>query len=137
MYRRLNAFLLLLLATTSFAAPSLNRDLARKRISELASTNLAADAIEIREITLEPPGSAIVESTVTLAFQFKKTDAGAWTVDAIRLGDRDWVNMSELLAAIYHGNPPAVSATPSIVPKPITPIEALHVNQSAFERERE
>src|SRR5690242_5832846 len=107
--RRLHFFLLFLLATSSFAAPKLSRDLARKRISELGSSQLVADAVEIREITPEGPDHVIVESTITLAFQFKKTDEGAWAVDAIRLGDRDWVNMNELLAAIYHGNPPKLA----------------------------
>jgi hypothetical protein len=135
--RRLGVLLLILLTTTSFAAARLSRELARKRISELSSSKLLLGAIEVREITQDSPNRATVESTITLAFQFKKTDQGAWAVDAIRFGDRDWVNMSELLAAIYHGNLPGASAPPSITNvRPITPIEAFHVNQNQFERER-
>jgi len=135
--RRFQLLLLILFTTTSLAAPTLSRELARQRISEFASSKLVLDAIEIRRITQDSADHATVESTVTLAFQFKKTDQGLWTVDAIRLGDRDWVNMSELLAAIYHGKPPVTTAAPSVSrAKPITPIETFHVNRSDFEKER-
>src|ERR1051326_8343096 len=129
--------LLLFLTTSSFAAPKLSRDIARKRIAELGSSTLIPDAIEIREITHDSADGATVETTITLAFQFTKNPQGAWVVDAIRFGDRDWVNMSELLIAIYHGNPPVNTASPSVsIATPITPIEALHVNKSDFELER-
>src|SRR4030095_3695950 len=45
--------------------------------------------------------SAIAESTVTLAFQFKRANANAdWRIESVRLGDRDWISLDELLAAI-------------------------------------
>ena len=137
--RRLCLLLFILLPTTSiFGATKLNRDTARKLISELGSSTLVPDAVEIREITPMPPDRAVVESTITLAFQFQKTKEGAWSVNAIRFGDRDWVNMSELLKAIYHGNPPEDSPLTGAPPiKPITPIEDLHVNRNDFEKERD
>src|SRR5262249_28329463 len=132
--RHLYLLLLTLVAASAFAAPKLSRDVARKRISELSSSQLVPDAIEIREISQDSAGRAIVETTITLAFLFKKTSEG-WAIDAIRLGDADWMDMSELLAAIYHGAPPEVTASPAIpVPKRMTPIEALHINQSDFEK---
>src|SRR5207302_2023104 len=77
-------------------------------------------------------------TTITLAFQFKKTDSGEWDVDAIRFGDRDWVNMSELLAAINHGRLPAAPALPprATAARPVPSIEKFHVNTSDFEKER-
>jgi hypothetical protein len=135
--RRFSIPVFLLLTAVGIAAPKLNRETATKRIDELTSSTLALDAIEIREITQTQPDRAIAESTITLAFQFKKLKEGAWEVDAIRFGDRDWVNMSELMAAVSHGRPPDLSGiTPTPPVKPATPIETLHVNENDFERER-
>src|SRR5438270_11061997 len=111
--RAAHVLLPILLATSGFAASKLGHDVARKRISELGSSTLVLDAVEIRQITQQSADRAIVETTITLAFQFTKSEQGAWVVDAIRFGDRDWVNMSELLNAINHGNPPVMTASPS------------------------
>ena len=135
--RRFSIPVFLLLTAVGFAAPKLNREIATKRIAELTSSTLTLDAIEIREIKQMPSDRAIAETTITLAFQFKKAKEGAWEVEAIRFGDRDWVDMGELLAAVYHGNPPDFSAiTPTSPIKPTNPIEMLHVNENDFERER-
>src|SRR5438128_2978951 len=138
MQRRFLLLLLMLFTTNALAATKLSRELARKRISELVSFKLVPDAIEIRRISEDSAGRAIAETTITLAFQFKKTDSGEWDVDAIRFGDRDWVSMSELLAAIDHGKPAATPVLPPRTPtaRPVTPIEKLHVDTSDFEKER-
>src|SRR2546423_8556711 len=99
---RFAIFLIVLMTAPGVAAPKLSRELARKRISELAQFKLVPDAIEIRRIDSDGDNGAIAETTVTLAFQFKKTNGGPWAIDAVRLGDSDWVNMTELLAAIHH-----------------------------------
>src|SRR3954464_3718505 len=121
--RRVPLLFFMFIASVVWAAPKLSHDVAKKRISELASSTIVPDAIEIREITQVPPNQAIVESTITLAFQFKRLKEGAWAVDAIRFGDNDWVNMNELLIAVYHGNPPPASAlVPTPAVEPLTPI---------------
>ena len=135
--RRLLLASLLLASANGLAAPKLSRELARKRIYELSSSKLLPAAIEIREIQPEPSNQATVESTITVALQFKKTSGGVWTVDSIRLGDADWLNMNELLGAIYHGRPAELTAPPPLPQlKPLTPVEGLHVNQNDFEKER-
>jgi len=82
----------------------LSQDEARKKISEIARSNLVPDAIEIRRIVSQTDTQAIAESNVTLAFHFKKDKPDTeWKIDAVRLGDRDWINLDELLAAINEG----------------------------------
>src|SRR5688572_30582703 len=82
------------------AGPRLAHDEARKKIAELGRSELVPDAIEIRRLVFQSDNEAIAESSLTLAFQFKKSTTGEWSVAAVRLGDRDWIDVSELLAAI-------------------------------------
>jgi hypothetical protein len=101
------AFHLLLIGC--FALPActsarLSHDEARKKIAEIGQSNLIPDAIEIRRIVSQTDTSAIAEASVTLAFQFKRATATAdWRIEAVRLGDRDWISLDELLAAINEG----------------------------------
>jgi hypothetical protein len=101
---RCHLLLILCLAAIGCTGTRLSADEARKKIAELGTSKLVPDAIEIRRIVSQTDNQAIAESTVTLAFQFKKNlKTGQWEVAAVRLGDRDWVNTSELLTAINEG----------------------------------
>ncbi len=134
---RVSIVLVLSSSVAAFAAPRLSRELAKKRISHLVDSNLPLDAIEIRRLTPQGDSETVAETTVTLAFQFAKNDKGFWTVEAVRLGDLDWLNMTELLAAIYHGNPPVMvtSSTP-VSATSLTPADKFHTNPSDFEKQR-
>ena len=86
------------------ASARLSHDEARKRIAAIGQSSLVPDAIEIRRIVSQSDTSAIAESTVTLAFQFKRADPNSeWHIEAVRLGDRDWISLDELIAAINEG----------------------------------
>lgn len=92
------------LALCSCTANRLSHDEARKKIAELGRSKLVPDAIEIRRIVSQSDNEAIAEATITLAFQFKRASSNAaWKVEAVRLGDRDWISLDELLAAINEG----------------------------------
>src|SRR6266571_327373 len=79
----------------------LSHDEARKKIAEIGRSNLVPDAIEIRRIVSQTDTQAIAEATVTLAFQFKRDNPNTeWRIEAVRLGDREWISLDELLAAI-------------------------------------
>jgi hypothetical protein len=79
----------------------LSHDEVRRRIAAIGQSSLVPDAVEIRRIVSQSDTSAIAESTVTLAFQFKRATADAeWHIEAVRLGDRDWISLDELLAAV-------------------------------------
>src|SRR5256885_8987328 len=82
----------------------LSHDEARKKIAEIGRSNLVPDAIEIRRIVSQSETQAIAEATITLAFQFKRDTPNAeWRIQAVRLGDRDWISLDELLAGINEG----------------------------------
>jgi len=104
MSRLAKILLLSSLLLPACAADRLSHDEARQKIAQIGRSNLVPDAIEIRRIVSQTETEAIAESTVTLAFQFKRANPNAqWQITAVRLGDRDWVSMDELLAAINDG----------------------------------
>jgi Type II secretion system (T2SS), protein G len=130
--------LIIFFTATAFAASKPSRDLMRTRISSFAHSDLAPDAIEIRRVTSQTNNEAIAETRITLAFQFKKDNSGVWTVDAVRLGDRDWMSMNELLAAIYNGHVPVtLPVALPVPPKSPSPRDVFHINNSDFEKERQ
>ena len=114
--------LISLLFSTSCAAPRLARSDAQQKIAALGPSRLITDAVEIRRIDPQSENMAVVDSAVTLAFQFKRESRNAqWEVAAIRFGDpfcairgkfgcaiygSDWINMPEILGAIPSGPPP-------------------------------
>jgi hypothetical protein len=91
-------------ALCSCTSARLSHDEARKAIAEIGRSKLVPDAIEIRRIVSQSENEAIAEATITLAFQFKRDNPSApWRIEAVRLGDRDWISLDELLAAIKDG----------------------------------
>src|SRR5437773_11361556 len=92
------------LVLCSCTSARLSHDEARKKIAEIGRSNLVPDAIEIRRVVSQSDTQALAEAGVTLAFQFKRDNPNAeWRIDAVRLGDRDWISLDELLAAISDG----------------------------------
>ena len=99
-------YLLLLgcLALCACTGARLSHDEARKKIAEIGRSNLVPSAIEIRRIVSQTDTQAIAEATITLAFQFKRDNPNAeWRIQAVRLGDREWISLDELLAGIDEG----------------------------------
>ena len=92
------------LVLSACTSARLSHDEARKKIAEIGRSNLVPDAIEIRRIVSQTDKQAIAEATITLAFQFKRDNPNAeWRIQAVRLGDRDWISLDELLAGINEG----------------------------------
>ena len=92
------------LVLSACTSARLSHDEARKKIAEIGRSNLVPDAIEIRRIVSQTETQAIAEATITLAFQFKRDNPNAeWRIQAVRLGDRDWISLDELLAGINEG----------------------------------
>jgi hypothetical protein len=104
MKRALNLLWIGCLLLPACTSARLSHDEVRKRIAAIGQSSLIPDAIEIRRIVSQSETSAIAESTVTLAFQFRRANQNSeWRIEAVRLGDRDWVSLDELLAAINEG----------------------------------
>src|SRR5205823_5898987 len=92
------------LALCACTSARLSHDEARKKIAAIGQSNLIPDAIEIRRIISQSDTQAIAEATITLAFQFERASGDSdWRIAAVRLGDRDWISLDELLAAINEG----------------------------------
>ena len=104
MTRLAKIVLLSSLLLSACASDRLSHSEARQKIAQIGRSNLVPDAVEIRRIISQTDTEAIAESSVTLAFQFKRANPNAqWQISAVRLGDRDWVSLDELLAAINEG----------------------------------
>ena len=102
--RGLHLLLIACFGLPACTAARLSHDEARKKIAEIGQSSLIPDAIEIRRVVSQTDTSAIAEATVTLAFQFKRASTNAeWRIEAVRLGDRDWISLDELLAAVNEG----------------------------------
>ena len=109
-----HTLLLLLLSPLVLSACTgarLSHDEARKKITEIGRSDLIPDAVEIRRIISQSNTQAVAETTVTLAFQFKRDSPDAeWKIASVRLEDRDWIGLDELLAAINEGRKRATTA---------------------------
>src|SRR6266849_1854539 len=91
-------------ALSACTGARLSNDEARKKIAAIGRSNLVPAAIEIRRIVSQTNTEAIAEATITLAFQFKRDNPDAeWRIQAVRLGDREWISLDELLAGIDEG----------------------------------
>jgi hypothetical protein len=104
MNRASHFLLIACLALCSCTANRLSHNEAQKKIAEIGGSKLIPESIEIRRIVSQSENEANAEATITLAFQFKRATASSdWKVEAVRLGDRDWISLDELLAAINEG----------------------------------
>src|SRR6185436_8756291 len=79
----------------------LSHEEARRQIAAIGTSALVPGSIQVQRIVSQTDKDAIAETTVALAFQFKPDKpTDAWRVAAVRLGDRDWVGVDELIAAV-------------------------------------
>src|SRR5262245_21428514 len=114
----------------------LSRSFARREIAHIGPAQLSSSAVEIRSITPQGPDLAIVETTVALAFQFRRdNDTDEWRVDAVRMGSGDWVNMTELLTALNGGTPPP--PRPSTPPPTVPRTDRFHISVTDFDEIRQ
>jgi len=101
MKRVLYVISLLTLLNSACAGGRLSHNEVRKRIAEIGASPLVPQAIEIRRIVSQNDTQAIAEASIMLAFQFEKDkQSNQWRIAAVRLGDRDWISLDELLAAV-------------------------------------
>ena len=95
------AAILLLLLLTGCAGARLSSDEIRKKIVEVGGSGVIPAAVEVREIVSESANELVANSTVAMAFQFRRANTSSpWEIAAVRLGDRDWISLPQLIAAI-------------------------------------
>jgi hypothetical protein len=90
---------------------SLSSNAARQQIAELGDATLVPDDIQVQRIVTELGDRAVAETTVRMAFQFERAATGEWQIVAARLGDRQWIDVDGLLAAIDAQNAEATRAS--------------------------
>lgn len=79
----------------------LSHDDARKQIAEIGNSSLVPDSIHIQRIVSQTDKDAIAETSVALAFEFQRAKSSdPWHIAAVRMGDRDWVGVAEIIAAV-------------------------------------
>jgi len=79
----------------------LSHDDARKQIAEIGNSSLVPDSIHIQRIVSQTDKEAIAETSVAMAFEFQRAKSSdPWHIAAVRMGDRDWVGVAEIIAAV-------------------------------------
>jgi hypothetical protein len=79
----------------------LSHDEARKQIAEIGNSSLVPDSIHIQRIVSQTDKDAIAETSVAMAFEFQRSKSSdPWHISAVRMGDRDWVGVAEIIAAV-------------------------------------
>jgi hypothetical protein len=88
-------------STTACSGARLSHEEVRKQIADIGKSSMLPDSIQIQRIVSQSDTAAIAETTVSMAFEFRKDkSSGPWRIASVRLGDRDWVDVNELLAAV-------------------------------------
>lgn len=90
----------LLLAACGVASQRLTQDKAKQKIQELAFIQLKGNPVQVENISQSRDNQAIAEANLRLAFKLSKTSGGDWQIDAIRLGDRNWIDVRAFLSAL-------------------------------------
>jgi len=87
--------------TSGCSSARLSHDEARKRIAEIGNSSLVPGSIQIQRIISQTEKDAIAETSVALAFEFKRDKTSEpWHIAAVRMGDRNWVGVDEIIAAV-------------------------------------
>ena len=90
----------LLLAGCGAASHKLSQDKVKEKIQELGLVELKGKQVEIENISQTAGSQAVAEVNLKLALKFSKAEGKDWQIDAVRLGDRNWVEIKAFLAAL-------------------------------------
>jgi len=97
----LACFTMIAAMASSCSSSRLSHDEARRQIAEIGKSSLVPGSIQIQRIVSQTDNDAIAETSVALAFEFKRSKVSdPWHIAAVRMGDRDWVNVDEIISAV-------------------------------------
>ena len=91
---------LVLLLTGCSASQKLSQGKAREKIRELGLVQLEGKEVEVEKVVLSGEDQAVAEANLRLVFKLSKRRRRDWQVDAIRLGDRSWMEIRTFLSAL-------------------------------------
>jgi hypothetical protein len=78
----------------------LSRDKAREKIQALGLIQLADKDIQIKQIVQSGDDQAVAEADLSMAFRLSRAKDGDWQVNALRLGDRNWLDIKAFISAL-------------------------------------
>jgi hypothetical protein len=82
------------------ASRKLSEDTAKSKILELGLLDLKDKQIQVQRIIHSGEDQAVVEASLQMVFRLAKGKGKDWQVNAVRLGDRDWIGAQAFLAAL-------------------------------------
>ena len=82
------------------ASRKLSEHTAKEKILELGLLDLKDKQIQVQRIIHAGEDQAVAEASLQMAFRLSKTKGKDWQVNAVRLGDRDWISAQAFLAAL-------------------------------------
>lgn len=82
------------------ASQKLSEGKVKEKIRELGLIDFKEKQIQVEKIVQSGENQVVAQVTVPLAFRLSKSKREDWHVDAIRFGDRDWVEMKAFVAAL-------------------------------------
>ena len=82
------------------ASRKLSEGTAKEKILELGLLDVKDKQIQIHRIVHAGEDQAVAEAGLDMAFRLSKTKERNWHVNAIRLGDRTWIDAQAFLAAL-------------------------------------
>lgn len=82
------------------ATHKLSENKAREKIRELGLVDFKDKQIQVQKIVHAGEDQAVAEASLQLAFRLSKSKDQDWQVNAIRLGDRDWIEAKAFLLAL-------------------------------------
>jgi hypothetical protein len=98
--RWLPVTLLLGLLAGCGASRKLSEHTAKEKILELGLLDLKDKQIQVQRIIHAGEDQVVAEASLQMAFRLSKTKGKDWQVNAVRLGDRDWISAQAFLAAL-------------------------------------
>lgn len=83
------------------ASRKLSEDTAKEKILELGLLDLNNKQIQVQRIIHAGEDQAVAEASLPMAFRLSKTKGKDWQINAVRLGDRNWIDTQAFLAALH------------------------------------
>jgi type II secretion system (T2SS) protein G len=90
----------LLLAGCGAASHKLSQNKVKEKIQELGLVELKSEQLKIENISQNSGSQAVAEVNFRLALKLSRAEGKDWRIDAVRLGDRNWLEVNTFLAAL-------------------------------------
>jgi hypothetical protein len=82
------------------ASRKLSEATAKQSIRQLGLADFKDQQIQIQRVIQAGEDHAVVEANLQMAFRLSKTNGQDWEVNAIRMGDRNWIDVKSFLSAL-------------------------------------